>query len=73
MMRRRIEVVEGQPCGCVAKTDRERVADEWSIVCRACGETWWWGLVVDDPASLVLRVVRGRPTNPGRGPRTPAP
>ena len=43
-MRRRIEVVEGAPCACVAKTDRERDGDAFRITCRACDAEWWRGL-----------------------------
>ncbi len=42
---RRIELTEGRPCACVAKTDRERDGESWRIVCRSCGESWWRGLV----------------------------
>ena len=40
MVRRRIELVSGRPCACVAKTDRERDGDDWRIVCRLCGDVW---------------------------------
>ena len=62
MVRRRIELVSGRPCACVAKTDRERDGDDWRIVCRLCGDVWWWGLVevaVDTQARPVLRNGRG--------------
>ena len=78
-MRRRIEVVEGVPCACVAKTDRERVADEWRVTCRACGVAWWWGLVEVAEARTVAKHGRGRvrrrtgELRRGVGPRGPLP
>jgi hypothetical protein len=57
---RRIELTEGRPCACVAKTDRERDGESWRIVCRSCGESWWRGLVeVDAEMPPVLRRGRG--------------
>ena len=57
---RRIELTEGQPCACVAKTDRERDGESWRIVCRDCGDVWWWGLVVVAESRPVPKHGRGR-------------
>ena len=57
---RRIELTEGQPCNCVAKTDRERVVDDWRITCRLCGSSWWWAFVEVAAPAPVLRHRRPR-------------
>ncbi len=56
----RIELTEGRPCACVARTDRERDGESWRIVCRSCGESWWRGLVEVVEARDVLTHGRGR-------------
>ena len=57
---RRIELTEGRPCACVARTDRERDGESWRIVCRSCGESWWWGFAEAVEARPVPKHGRGR-------------
>ena len=57
---RRIELTEGRPCACVARTDRERDGESWRIVCRLCGESWWRGLLEVAEARPVAKHGRGR-------------
>ena len=40
----RIEVVEGAPCPCGARADRERDGETWRVTCVECGTEWRIGL-----------------------------